>query len=470
MKLNELMQHDVFKYFGELSNIPRCSYDEKKVSDYLVNFAKERNFEVIQDNHLNVIIRKPATNGKENQKPIVLQGHMDMVCEKTTESNHDFTCDPIALKIENECLTADGTTLGADDGIAVAMGLAILDSDNLKHPPIELLVTTAEETGMDGAIGLKPNILQGDRMINIDSEEEGIFLAGCAGGTTANISLPFKKKSVSGYHYEISIDGMKGGHSGMEIHQPRENAIKIVGELLNQIKEDITLIDMEIGTKHNAIPRVAKINVIAKNNDGFDFSGLISKYKETEPQLVINSKYLKEETMTGIMEDDLENIISLIHELPTGVYGMMKERPSIVETSDNLAILNTEKDKIKLLISIRSSASEELEKLYGIISKIAEDHNAIVEKNSSYPAWEYKSNSALRDQVVKVYKDIYKKDAEISVIHAGLECGLIGEKYPNMDMISMGPNMYDVHTPDERLEIESTKRVYEFLVKLLEEL
>lgn len=474
--LQNIEPKKVFHWFYELNQIPRCSGDEKGVSDFLVNFAKERNLEVYQDKAYNVIIKKPGTYGYENADPVIIQGHMDMVCIKGKGLNHDFTKDPIEMIVEGDTLRANNTTLGGDNGIAVAYGLAILDSDNLKHPPLELLVTTSEETGMDGAMALTDEHLQGKILLNLDSEEEGIFLVSCAGGANMLITFKLEKEKKSGKGLEIKISGLKGGHSGMEIIKQRANAIKLLGRILYEcnIKSNIRLSKINGGTKHNAIPSEAEATILT--DDIGNVKTIIEQLtKDLKEEYHVEDSGLNieihETNIEEVFTRDLsDNLIDFIMMAPDGVQYMSKDIEGLVQTSLNNAIIEEKDNNIEITTSVRSSSSSSLREILNVLAAIARRTNAIAEENSAYPAWQYDENSKIREKCVKVYEELYNKKAEVSAIHAGLECGLLKEILPDTDMISFGPNLFDVHTEKEHLSISSVQRVYEFLVKLLEDL
>lgn len=479
-KLKGISPERVFYYFEELSKIPRCSYDEKNISDYIKSVGEKLGLETIQDDILNIIIRKPATSGYENSEGVILQGHMDMVCEKESNSNHDFNKDPIKLEIDGDYIHADKTTLGADNGIALAMGLAIMEDKTLEHPNLELLVTTSEETAMEGALGLSENILRGTRLLNIDSEEEGILTVGSAGGELIEVIIPIDYEEISNYEeIQIEVKGLMGGHSGMEIDKPRGNSNKILNLILKEVKGflDIKLISISGGSKDNAIPResIAKIGV--KSQDLSKFNNKIEEIKKRvidenisiEPDIQID--IIKKASVEKTVKDNIFNdLIFLLEVIPTGIFTRLRENKDIVESSSNLAIINTGKDNISIQISTRSSSENILIKLR---NKIVEEINKTTAQyniSNGYPEWEYNPESKLRDIALNLYKSMFKKEMESTVIHAGLECGVFAKKYPNLDIISFGPNIYDVHTPQERLSISSTERTYEYLIELLKAL
>ena len=476
-KLSGLKPERVFYYFEEITKIPRCSGSEKKISDYLKEVGENLGLTVIQDDLNNIIIKKPATKGYEDSEGIVIQGHMDMVCEKEDHIEHDFTKDPIELIIDGDFIKANGTTLGADNGIAVAMGLSLLEDQTLEHPNLELLVTTSEETDMNGALGLKSDVLKGTRLLNVDSEEEGFLTVGSAGGELIEATIDIEKEKVSGYEeVTITVKGLSGGHSGMEIDKGRGNALKISLRILNALREglDIKLVSIDGGTKDNAIPRQTKIVIGIKSEDLEKLETKISEiesqlkkeWKNEDPQIIVGKPTKLESTLR---QADLEKILYILDKLPTGVQTWLKDRENTVESSSNLAIINTEKNKIKVYVSTRSSSEHILNEMREQITKDVEKVGSVT-ISGNYPEWEYKSESELRDKAVELYKEMYGVEMEVIVIHAGLESGALKKSYPHFDIISFGPNMFDVHTPQERLSIASTKRSYEYLVELLKKL
>ncbi|OLS02369.1 aminoacyl-histidine dipeptidase [Tissierella creatinophila] len=474
--LKQIEPQEVFKWFYEINQIPRCSYDEKRVSDFLVDFAKERKLEVYQDELNNIIIKKGGTKGYENANPVIIQGHMDMVCVKGQDSDHDFTKDPIEMIVEGDFLRANDTTLGADDGIAVAYGLAILDSNDLKHPPLELLVTTNEESGMDGAHGLKNDHLSGKTLLNIDSEEEGILLVSCAGGASNITRFELEKEEQDEDGLEISISGLKGGHSGMEIVKQRANAIKLLGRILDNCRRsyDITLAKITGGTKHNAIPNSASACVLTQDRKDLkklieEFSKeLKEEYRAEDEGLTIEISEVKiKKSYTKELSDNLMDYIIMS---PDGVQYMSKDIEGLVQTSLNNAIIEEKEDAIEIITSVRSASSSSLQEVLNVLEIIARKSGGAIKETGRYPAWQYDENSKIRDKALEVYKNLFQKEAEVSAIHAGLECGLLKQILPDTDMLSFGPNIYDVHTQKEHISISSVERVWEFLVELLESL
>ncbi|WP_036729608.1 aminoacyl-histidine dipeptidase [Peptoniphilus mikwangii] len=475
MNLN-IEPKEVFKWFYEINQIPRCSGSEKRVSDFLVNFAKERNLEVFQDDVYNVIIKKPATNGYENSKPVIIQGHMDMVCVKEEDSDHNFDTDPIEMIVDGDFVKANKTTLGADDGIAVAYALAILDSNEYKHPALEVLITTNEETGMDGAAALKEGMLNGNMLLNIDSEEEGIFLVSCAGGSSMNVIFDIEREHFKGEALRITVRGLKGGHSGGEIIRQRANANKILSRLLSAVREvtELRIISLKGGAKHNAIPDSAKAEILVEEKelaiDTIEKLAVTIKneYRVEDDGIVIDIESCENrDSYTKNLTDDFIDYSMIV---PDGVISMSKDIEGLVETSLNNAVLFEKDNKIVYTTSVRSSTESELERVLDVLKISAKRCNAKTIESNRYPAWQFEEESILRDISIKTYEELFGSKATYSAIHAGLECGLLKKVLPNCDMISFGPEMHDVHSPKERVSISSTERMWKFTLKLLENL
>lgn len=465
-----LKPEKVFHFFEEMSKIPRTSYNEKQISDWLVKFGKDRGLETFQDEALNVIIKKPGTPGYGDKPAVIIQGHMDMVGEKSADSSHNFEKDPLKLKVKDNWLYATDTTLGADNGIAVAMGLAVLDTDDLVHPPIELLVTSSEEVGMDGAAGLDGSLLNGTRLLNIDTEKEGDFITSCAGGNVTKTVFTPKFSDAVKDGYEIHIHGLIGGHSGLEIIKQRGNAVKLLGRALKQAGP-VLLQEISGGSKHNAIPREARAVFVSERLDAEalkDFvEGTLGKeYTEDEVRcdiIPVKTSRLMDEATSG-------RIIDYLVVMPDGVQTMMTSMENMVESSLNSGVLETVDDKVIVTHAIRSSMGSRKKQLTTAVETLAELAGGKAEAFSDYPAWEYEPDSRLKDICLKVYEDSTGKKGVVSGIHAGLECGLLKEKLPQTEMISFGPNIEGAHTPEERLSIDSTERTWNFLVELLKNL
>ncbi|WP_425539380.1 aminoacyl-histidine dipeptidase [Microaceticoccus formicicus] len=470
---NELEPKEVFYWFKKLSEIPRCSGDEKRVSDFLVEFAKDRNLEVKQDSESNVIIKKAGTEGFENSVPIIIQGHMDMVCVKTEESNHDFICDPIELIVEGDIIRANNTTLGADNGIAVAFGLAILDSNEIPHPPLELLVTTNEETGMDGAAIVKGEDFKGKMLLNIDSEEEGVFLVSCAGGVNQTVSFTLEKEANTQKAAQIVVSGLKGGHSGMEIIKQRGNAIKILTRVLYKLREEIGIRICTItgGSKHNVIPSNAQSIISLRDYDKAVqivsklTSDIQEEYRVEEPGLKIEiSETNANEKLVRNVSNDILDFLMIA---PNGVQSMSKDIENLVQTSLNIGVLEEIDDQLKVILALRSSSASSLEELSGVVRTAAHRTCAEIIPSNAYPAWQYEAESKIRDLSLEVYSEVFNKEAEVSAIHAGLECGILKEAMPDVEMISFGPNITGAHTVAESLSINSVQNIWKFTLALL---
>lgn len=480
--LEGLQPADVFKYFKELSNVPRGSGNERAVSDYLVSFAKEHQLEVIQDAAYNVIIKKPGTKGYENSPSVIIQGHMDMVCEKTADSTHNFLKDPLKLRVvDDEWLYATYTTLGADNGIAVAMGMAVAASEEIPHPPIELLVTTEEETGMGGAMALDPANITGKILINIDSEEEGILTVSCAGGCTAQISIPLMWEEVPADRnaLRIDIEGLLGGHSGMEINKGRANANKLLGRLLNQLGSDVRLTSVDGGSKHNAIPRDAHAVIVVDAGDEAAVKEAVSRFEKTvqkeyqtaDPGMHITVSAVKETPGKIMTCESSANVVRMLYLIPDGMQSMSMDIPGLVESSLNLGILKTTDNAVEMSSALRSCVGSIKQDLYDHIAGIATLTGATLTAEGQYPEWQYDPDSKLREICIEEYEKLFGKKPEVSAIHAGLECALFAEKFKgSLDMISMGPTMIGVHTAEEHLSIPSTGRTWNYLKAILKAL
>ena len=468
----------VLDYFKKISEIPRCSLNEREISDYLVKFAKENNFEVYQDDLLNVIIKKEATKGYENASTVILQGHMDMVCEKNEDVIHDFTKDPIELIVNGDYMSAKGTTLGADNGIAVAFCLAILSSKNIPHPAIEVLITSREEIGLLGANAVDGTRLNGKILINIDAEEEGVLFTSCAGGIRSAVKIPITYENVlNDNFYEIKITGLKGGHSGMEIDKNRANSNKLLGRVLKKLSEidSFRIAEVSGGMKVNAIPREAMAKVIFDSEKIQKIEYEINNINKTfrnefhSSDSDISIKLIKiNNTLNKIFSNETQNkLISLFTLMPSGVKSMSSNIEGLVESSTNLGIVRTDEEFIIFNSSTRSSVGSLKTKIIDEISKLSEILNLEMETFASYPEWEYKEKSYIRDLFVETYSEMYHNKPVITAIHAGLECGILSEKIENSDMIAFGPNIYDVHTPNEKISISSTENTWNYFCEIL---
>lgn len=472
--LKKLEPDKVFYYFGEISKIPRCSSNEKLISDYLYDLAKDKGWEVFQDESFNIIIKKPGTKGYENAPTVILQGHMDMVCDKNEDVIHDFGKDPIRLRVVDDYIYATDTTLGADNGIAIAMSLAILDSDDIPHPSLEVLITTDEETGMTGAKDIDERQLNGKILLNLDSEGEGIFTVGCAGGARAILRVPIiKVLPKCSKTYKLSIKGLKGGHSGVDIHLERANANKLLGRVLYDLyqKENISLASINGGSKDNAIPRsseaiivtkdIKKVNnIINKWNAIFD-----NEYKITDENIRVTIKEI-DSAKEVFDESTTKKIISAINLIPYGPLVRSTEIDLVIY-SNNLGVVITNDDYVELKNAPRSSTSSLISYFQDVLEQLANSLNIEYIGEAFYPGWQFESESKIRKLCKKTYKEVTGKKPEILAIHAGLECGLLIEKINNLDAISIGPDIIDAHSPNEHVSISSVKRTYDFMCEIL---
>ncbi|MFR1822168.1 MAG: aminoacyl-histidine dipeptidase [Clostridium saudiense] len=479
--LQNLEPKAVFQYFEEISNIPRGSGNEKGISDYLLNFGKELGLESIQDEALNVIIKKPGTPGYENAPTVIIQGHMDMVCEKNNGVEHDFEKDPLKLRIVDDYIYATDTTLGADNGIAVAYAMAILASNDIPHPPIEVLLTTDEETGMSGAMAIKKENLQGKILINLDNEEEGYLLVSCAGGVRSTATLKVDEQEIGSKKLiKINISGLKGGHSGMDIIKERGNSNKILGRVLKGLLREVkfNLVSLNGGSKNNAIPREAEAIIAVNPNDENTAIEVINNWnniienelRAQDTGLKIEASITDIKTCKEFTDESTKKVVDLLYIYPNGINTKSTEIEGLVESSTNLGVLTTKDGVVEFDSAIRSSIPSLKEEIVLRSKTIVELLGGKFETTSDYPGWEYDPNSKVRDICQKVHKDMYGKEAKIVAIHAGVECGLFNEKLGNLDMISFGPNLYDVHTPDEHMSISSVKNCYEYLLGILKEI
>ena len=466
----------VFKYFEEISQIPRGSGNEKEISDYLRKFGEDLGLETIQDEALNIIIRKPATKGYENAPGVVLQGHMDMVCEKNKGTNHDFTKDPLQLRIDGDYIYATDTTLGADNGIAVAMGLAVLASNDIEHPALEVLVTVDEEAGMSGAMALDGNLVKGKYILNLDSEEEGHLLVSCAGGVTALSTIPveFTDADSSKVSYSLEIKGLLGGHSGMDIIKQRANSNKLLGRLLNLISIDFDLAKVEGGSKNNAIPResdcVLMINPSDKETFISDVERITATFKHEFSTSDAGLEVICNETTSPskvLNCDSKSRVISMLNIIPNGIQTMSMDIENLVESSTNIGVLRTTDSAVTFECAVRSSVGSLKTDITNRMELLTKQLNGTLQLISDYPAWEYAKNSQLEKMCIDAYKNLTGNEPIIMALHAGLECGLLLEKMPHAEAISFGPNMYDVHTPNEHLSISSTENTWKFLLAVL---
>ncbi len=475
--LKNLQPERVFYYFEEITKIPHGSGNTKQISDYLVEFARAHDLKYIQDESNNVIIFKEASKGYEKAPCVILQGHMDMVCEKIPESSHDFTKDPLELMVEGDYISAKDTTLGGDDGIAVAYALAILEDESLCHPALEVLITVDEEIGLLGAAALDTAPLKGRYLINLDSEEEGYLWVGCAGGLTAQTNIPVKYQEAAGMKYEIAVSGLLGGHSGSEIDKNRANATLLLGRFLFEAREkgQYLLAELEGGQKDNAIPRMARALILADCDTGEElrkFAGeftenLRKEYTGSDEGITVSVEARGEGQEPVLHPVSLEKVLFFLLHYPNGIQKMCGYMEGLVETSCNLGIVRLTPESFQCSASVRSSVATEKKALADKIAYLTEFLGGEYKAEGDYPSWEYKQDSKLRPYMVDIYEKLFHTRPEVKVIHAGLECGLFYEKIPGLDCVSLGPDMKDIHTTEEQLSISSVQRVWEYLTEVL---
>lgn len=469
----------VFEHFSKINAIPRPSKHEEQMIEYLKEFGRERGLETIVDETGNVKISKPATPGYENRKTVILQSHMDMVCEKLVDVDIDFTKDPIETYVDGEWLKAKGTTLGADDGIGCAMQLALLDSDDIEHGPIECVFTKDEETGLTGAIGMKSDFMTGDMLINLDSEDEGQFFVSCAGGMTTKAEFIFDREDVSQefFFMKASLKGLKGGHSGDDINKNLANGIKILSRFLYKCQEkyDLRLVSFDAGRMHNAIPRdgmvVFAVPSAVKENVRVDWNIFTSEVEDEfhTTENLMEFRLESTDSDKALPQHVSIKLIQALQAVDNGVYSMCQDEAIswLVETSSNVASVKTEDKSITIVASQRSCVMSNLENMANTVKAVFQLAGAQVSQSDGYPAWKMNPNSQLTDIVVETYKQIFGKEPKVLGIHAGLECGLFSERYPNLDMVSMGPTLRGVHSPDERLLIPTVQMVWDHLMEIL---
>lgn len=471
----------ILRWFSAISEIPRESRNEAQIRNWLVNWAKEHGCSSKTDDVGNVVIQVPATAGYEQSPTVVLQGHMDMVCEKTKDSDHDFAVDPIQLVHDGEWLTAVDTTLGADNGIAIAMALAVVDG-GFAHPPIELLFTVDEETGLTGAQALQPGFIEGKILLNLDSEDEGVFTVGCAGGRDTQSAVPVEFGPIPEdfVFWKVIAGGMSGGHSGVDIHEQRANAIKVLARglgLIAKASSELRVASLEGGTAHNAIPRDAEAlialpagDVEAAQSVAADLAETLKlEFTKTDPRISFRLEDAAGSD-SGTTPAGTARLVDFVLAVPHGVFAMSDDIDGLVETSDNLAKVALEGGMAKVLTSQRSSSMPRLTLLTDTVEAVARLAGGTAESDEGYPSWQPNMDSPLLAQCVDVYKGLFDKEPVVEIIHAGLECGLIGDCYPGMDMISFGPTIKNPHCPDEKLHMPSVGLVWQLLVALLESL
>lgn len=477
-EVKNLQPARLWHYFGDILEIPRPSKKEEKIAAYLMEFGKKHGLESMRDDIGNVIIRKPATPGKENIKSVVLQSHIDMVCEKNSDKEFDFDNDPIEAYVEDGWVTANGTTLGADCGIGVALSLAILESKDIEHGPIECLFTVDEETGLTGAFGLDPDILKSDILLNLDSEDDGLIFIGCAGGKDTVAEMAYNKETIPAGHiaYKVSVTGLKGGHSGDDIEKGLGNANKVLNRALWNAANDFGLLVSEFnaGNLRNAIAREGFAIVMIPEGNAASFEEYISGFNKTvkaefhvtDPG--VNIAWEKTETPAFILDKHTQdNLLKGIYACPHGVIAMSQDIDDFVETSTNLASVKFKDDVIEITTSQRSSVESAKDDICAMVASALQLAGFSTRHTDGYPGWAPDPNSEIVDITAKVYEELFKEKPDVLAVHAGLECGLIGDKYPNMDMVSYGPTIRGAHSPDEKIEIKAVERFWEMTIEIL---
>jgi len=471
------IEQEILNIFEQISAIPRASKQEQRISEWLQGWAAEHGCQAQTDEAGNLVIRVSATTGYESSPTIILQGHLDMVCEKTPDSSHDFSKDPIRCIREGEWLHADNTTLGADNGIAIALALALVENSEIAHPPLELLFTVEEETGLGGAALLQRGFVNGKILLNLDSEDEGVFTVGCAGGVKSLIQLPvtYLQAQRDEKAYAIHVMGLQGGHSGGDIHKNRANANKLLARMLDAIikKTSIRIMSVKGGSAHNAIAREAQAAILVDKKDEPELIQIFEKFGQTlrdefaDTEAGLTFRLVEDQARQAAVEGDSRKMVALLQALPHGVSKMSSAIEGLVETSNNLAVIESNDEGLRVVTSQRSMLASQLEEITRRIEAIAFLSGAQVSRSSHYPAWKPRMDSPLLNRSRTVYEHLFGEPAQVEAIHAGLECGVIGEKYEGMDMISFGPTILDPHSPQERLHIPSLMKVWELLVALL---
>ena len=477
VKLAGLEPAAVFGYFEEICAIPHGSKNTKMISDYLVSFAKEHGLRYIQEESNNVILFGEGTCGMEGCAPVILQGHMDMVCEKDADCSINMAEEGLDIAHDGRYVFAKGTTLGADNGIAVAYALALLADPSIPHPPLEVVITVDEEIGMLGADSIDLSMLKGRVLINLDSEDEGVFTVSCAGGATATLSLPVERRAVYGPCIRLSVDGLQGGHSGAEIHKNLANANKVMGEFMSRIQKimPLCLTSISGGSKDNAIPRSCQATLVAMgtyleriNTIAQDLEAEIRE-KYDEPEAVVQAFDVDALGGNSLSTESTAKVISMLCAAPNGVQAMSEDIPDLVQTSLNLGIVKLS-DHLSATFSVRSSVNSEKQELLEKLQTLCGFYEGTYSQMGEYPAWEYKKDSVLRDTMIRIYNEMYGEAPKVVAIHAGLECGLLSEKIPGLDCVSIGPQMFDIHTSREKLDIASTERTWKYLLEVLKAL
>ena len=476
-KLAGLEPAGVFAYLEQICAIPHGSGNTKAISDYLVSFAKEQGLRYIQDELNNVILFQEGTCGYEDHPPVILQGHMDMVCEKDEDCPVDMAVSGLDVTHDGNCVFARGTTLGGDDGIAVAYALALLSDRSIPHPPLEVIITVDEETGMYGAAGIDLSMLKGRTLINIDSEDEGVFTVSCAGGARGTIHLPVKRRPVYGPCVKLTVEGLQGGHSGVEIHKNRANATKVMGQFLDRVQKLMPLCITKLsgGSKDNAIPRACQVTLVAMGihleriNDIAEQLQKEIREQYDEPEAIVRGDDVDALGGNALTTEDTAKVIALLNAAPNGVQAWSQDISGLVQTSLNLGVTQLD-EELRMTFAVRSSVNQEKRELLARLEELAKFYDGSYSQTGDYPAWEYRKDSILRDTMVRTYTQMFGSEPQVVAIHAGLECGILSDKLPGLDCVSVGPQMHDIHTSRERLEIGSTERTWRFLLEVLKAL
>lgn len=476
--LEHLDKNKVFQYFEEISAVPRGSYYNEKISEYLCNFAKEHGLEYVVDKALNVLIRKPGTGIGAEKAPVIIQGHMDMVCVKEPEINHDFKTEGLELKLEGDNLFANGTTLGGDDGIALAYSLAVLDSDEFIHPPLEVLFTTDEEIGMDGAIAFDASQLKGKMMLNVDNEQEGEILVSCAGGSKVDIDIPGVKQETEGAVFTLSVEGLRGGHSGVEIYHNQTNAVIVLCRALWKLPCAYRLVNVIGGNTDNVIPSKAEITVVVDTKNEVEaekalMEATVSLQKELrgrESNIAISFEKKGISKVEAFEESTSQNVVDFCNLCITGVQTMSGNIEGMVESSLNMGTTKTDAEGVHLGFALRSQKKTYKKYMEKQLETLAKSFGATAMVSGDYPAWDYKEDSVLREIATEEFTKVYGEKPIIKGIHAGLECGVLSEKVEGLDIISFGPTIHDIHSTKETLSVSSAIKCFDFIVAILNKL
>lgn len=477
IKLAGLEPASVFGYFEEICAIPHGSRNTKMISDYLVAFAKAHDIRYIQDELNNVLLFQEGTCGYEDHPPVILQGHMDMVCENDEDCPINMDTEGLDIGHDGENIFAKGTTLGGDNGIAVAYALALLADKSIPHPPLEVIITVDEEIGMEGAAGVDLSMLKGRTLINLDSEDEGIFTVSCAGGARGTITVPMQRRMVYGPCVRLTVEGLQGGHSGVEIHKNRANANKVMGEFLSRVQKlmPLCITKLQGGAKDNAIPRSCQVTLVPLGMYIERINDVAAQLQEEirsqfdEPEAIVRGDDVDALGGNALTTEETAKVIALLNAAPNGVQAWSQDITGLVQTSLNLGVVNLD-ENLTMTFAVRSSVNAEKRELLRKLEELAKFYDGSYSEMGDYPAWEYRKDSPLREIMVRTFCDMFHKEPEVVAIHAGLECGLLSEKLPGLDCVSIGPDMQDIHTSRERLNIASTARTWQFLLEILKSL